>query len=555
MKRILFFAATAFLLFSCSRDDGGSAGVAGQILISPVITRVSDMDFDEGDQIGVTITTDDGVYVTNEPFTYSDGVFAGSLLWYTSSASSSIAAYYPYDEDGVPTSFTVATDQTSGTSASDFVAGTASDVTPSEDAVTVSFSHQLTKIVLYVSNQSGYDVSSVTLTDALLTADVDVAELTASAFESSETGDITAYEVLADSVYNAIIVPQTAALGLSVALSSGKEELAQLSSVEFQQGGQYSVNVTVLAEEIQAVISGDIEEWSDEGVLDYAGEEDDEEDDDDGDDEEDTEDVSFEEYDGYFIYDGITYKTVTLSNGTTWMAENLRYIPSGYTPSTDPTDDDAHIWYPYTLSTDDSGTVTATACTDEDFVEEYGYLYDQIVVFKSSDESLRDSDVAASYEGAKGICPTGWHIPTKAEYYALCGYHVKGANDDAAGTDESALFYSTDYAGGSLALFNEAGWNFKLGGQRIRNSWSDSADRSYQRTILSSSNCTVEDYYDRPTLSYYASSTYNTTGSSYSNFYALGTTFSLSKYPEGRITLMLCNYQAGVQVRCVKDSE
>ena len=270
MKRILFFAATAFLLFSCSRDDGGSAGVAGQILISPVITRVSDMDFDEGDQIGVTITTDDGVYVTNEPFTYSDGVFAGSLLWYTSSASSSIAAYYPYDEDGVPTSFTVATDQTSGTSASDFVAGAASDVTPSEDAVTVSFSHQLTKLVLYVSNQSGYDVSSVTLTDAILTADVDVAELTASASESSETGDITAYEVLADSVYNAIIVPQTAALGLSVALSSGKEELAQLSSVEFQQGGQYSVNVTVLAEEIQAVISGDIEEWSDEGVLEYA---------------------------------------------------------------------------------------------------------------------------------------------------------------------------------------------------------------------------------------------------------------------------------------------
>lgn len=409
--------------------------------------------------------------------------------------------------------------------------------------------------MLYISNRSGYNITSVQLTGSKLTADVDVTAQTATASSSSDTGDITAHEVLADSIYNAIVVPQTVALGLGISLSSGKTLDTKLTSVELQQGGQYSVDVTVLAEEIQAIISGDIEEWSDQGVLDYADDGDDDGDGD-GDDNGEENNVSFEEYDGYFIYDGVTYKTVTLSNGTTWMAENLRYIPEGYTPSTDPTDDDAHIWYPYTLSYDEDGTtVVYTASTDEDFVAEYGYLYDLIVVFGSSDDALRDSETATSYSGAQGICPNGWHIPTRAEYFALCGYYVKGANDDAAGSDDTALFYDSDYAGGIITKFNEAGWNFKLGGLRVRNSWSDSSERKYQNTIISSSNSTVEDYYGRPSLSYYATSTYNATGSSYSNFYALGTTFSAAKYPEGRVTLMHCNYQAGVQVRCMKDSE
>ena len=42
-------------------------------------------------------------------------------------------------------------------------------------------------------------------------------------------------------------------------------------------------------------------------------------------------------------YGGVTYKTVTLSNGQTWMAEPLRYVPDGMTVSSDPADDNAHI--------------------------------------------------------------------------------------------------------------------------------------------------------------------------------------------------------------------
>ena len=63
-------------------------------------------------------------------------------------------------------------------------------------------------------------------------------------------------------------------------------------------------------------------------------------------------DPNFTENEGSFTYYGETYKTVTLENGSVWMAEPLRYIPEGYTVSSDPKDGNAHIWYPYVIATE-----------------------------------------------------------------------------------------------------------------------------------------------------------------------------------------------------------
>ena len=40
--------------------------------------------------------------------------------------------------------------------------------------------------------------------------------------------------------------------------------------------------------------------------------------------------------------------TVKLSDGSVWMAQPMRYVPEGYTVSTDPKVK-AHIWAPYTI--------------------------------------------------------------------------------------------------------------------------------------------------------------------------------------------------------------
>lgn len=540
--KYLSFVAAALLFAACSSDDdeggssdedsgGSSSGssTSTAILISPVLTRVTDTSFEEGDMIGVSITTTDGAYATNARFTYSGSTFSGSVNWYDdSSMSSSFTAYYPYKVAGVPSTFTVETDQSDGISDSDFIVGAKTGVTPSSSAIVVPFVHLLSKLVLDVDNQSGSDISSIELSGSATTASVSVSGQTASASSSSGTGTITAYEVTAGSEYNAIIVPQTVALGLTVNTSDGKELVQELASYEFAQGSEYTLAVTVYPDDIDVTITGVIGGWNDQGSISL-----------------DDDYVSFTEYDGYFEYDGATYNTITLSNGSTWMAEPLRYVPGGYTPSSDSSDDSAHIWYPY--ETDGTNTTALTASTS---VKSKGYLYDLLAVFGT--DSIDDSN-AASFEGCQGICPEGWHIPTRAEFFALCGNSNKSTDEDATQYDESALFYDSDYKAGRIGLFNDGGWNFVMSGARMKSSFSGTG--KYQATVTKESTCSVEDWIGLPALTYIATSTYYKSSEGSNCQFFVGMTTFTSTYPAGKVSLAYGHYETGMQVRCVKDSE
>ena len=171
-------------------------------------------------------------------------------------------------------------------------------------------------------------------------------------------------------------------------------------------------------------------------------------------------DPNFTENDGSFTYYGETYKTVTLENGSVWMAEPLRYIPEGYTVSSDPKDGNAHIWYPYVI-TDGK----ATAATDEETIKSNGYLYDIQAVFGTE----ITADNCGSFEGTQGICPKGWHIPSRADFLALCGYSNKADGEDAPVKNEDAVFYDAGYEGWENQLHRGKGsltpWQ-KLSGSR-----------------------------------------------------------------------------------------
>ena len=116
------------------------------VRIAPVMTKVTQTAFEEGDAIGVTITRTGGVYANNEKMSFDGSVFSGSLKWYAEGAEgATLAAYYPYSAGG-SSSFAVQADQSAGTSASDFVAGIKEGVLPSAHAVTVPFKHKLSAI-------------------------------------------------------------------------------------------------------------------------------------------------------------------------------------------------------------------------------------------------------------------------------------------------------------------------------------------------------------------------------------------------------------------------
>lgn len=86
-------------------------------------TRVTGLHFDTGDRIGLSIAKGSETYVQNVLMTYDGTAFtAADLLWYNdSNEKSTLTAYHPYSEQGMPAEFSVATDQTSGGASSDLL--------------------------------------------------------------------------------------------------------------------------------------------------------------------------------------------------------------------------------------------------------------------------------------------------------------------------------------------------------------------------------------------------------------------------------------------------
>lgn len=524
MRKSLFLAGLALVAAACATEKVETS-VPGKVAIVPVMTRATDVNFENGDAIGVNIVRDDESYAVNNKLTYASDVFSGTLLWYPEAMDkSTVTAYYPYQSAGVPASFSVAADQTAGLSGSDFIAGVKADVTPSVNAIVVPFKHMLTKIVLNVTNESGATISEVALGGSKLTADIDLAAMTASASETSEVAEIKACEVEAGVRYAAIVVPQTVGFALKVTTSTGAELSQNLVSTELKQGGQYTINVKVLPADIKVTLSGEIENWTDEGEI--------------GTDKPTY--IDFAEYDGYFIYKNERYNTVTLSNGSVWMAQPMRYVPEGYEVSTDPAT--GHIWAPYTVVDG-----VAVPSTDKALVESNGYLYDMLAILGTTE--ITDEN-AATFEGAQGICPNGWHVPTRAEFIALCGYSNKAAGESAAVTDNTAVFYDATYNGGKITAMNEAGWNVALAGWMSKTGFT--ATPKYFTTQISVSGA-PEAFLGNPSMTYFASSTYYKTNTSNMQYFAAATTFNAT-YPEGRFSLMFQHYEAGSQLRCVKNS-
>lgn len=546
MKKLFTLLLAAASLAACQNDgEENTVPQSDRVTIDPIITRATEVNFEKDDRIGLTILKGETAYSENTLLTFADGVFSGDLVWYPEAAeTSTLIAYFPYDAAGAPTSFSVATDQTTGYGASDLMAAVKNDVTPSANAVNMVFKHQLSKILINVANESGSDIGAVRLQGSIPTAAVDLAALTVAVDPSAAAADITAQQVEANTTYRALVVPQSVAFELAVTTAAGKTLTQSLASMTLKQGGQYTVNVRVTPDDLKVTASGEIENWTDEGVIPEAPAE-----------------VSFEEHDGYFLYDGERYNTVTLPNGTTWMAEPMRYVPAGLTPSSDPLAD-AHIWYPYELIDAESTSVnadSATPLTDAASIRKYGYFYDMQAALgrEITPENCYD------FEGAQGICPKGWHIPTRMEYVALCGNSVwrEGDADPSPAQlfDTSAPFYNEAYKGAKIVSLNEAGWNFVPSGVRMSTGYT--ATPRYQLTIVNAKNSTLTDLYNQPALSYVMTSSchkpiYSTADPTVLNniqYFSLMSTFTLANYPEGRLSVAYLSILAGQQLRCVKD--
>ena len=434
MKKSVIFAGMALLtLAACKKTPNVEPQPVDfsqyAVRVEPVITRATETNFEKGDQIGLSIIRATGDYATNKKLTYDGTAFSGDLNWYDEGAEeSTLKAYYPYNStEALPTRFTVQADQSKGTSASDFVSAVKENVLPRANAVSMVFKHRLSRLVVTVKNNSGAEIEAVQFQEIIPVALISD-DLTAKVDENAKWQTITAF---ADGEKYYAIVPGQTVAPIVVVTAGGKELSQQLVEVTLEPGKQYSVSVVVNKEEIKVVLAGEIENWTDGGEITGDG-------------------PSFEEKleDGYFTYDGVKYNVVKMKDGKWWMAQNLAYLPEGYTPATDLTAVTAGVFAPLQINAEHT---SAEFTTDAAVIAANGYLYQSEVALGLKVGDLTSEADAKALEGAQGICPKGWHVPTLDDIIGLVGKSV------GATTNTEAPYY--DGANGSIVKLNEDGFN------------------------------------------------------------------------------------------------
>lgn len=279
MKKISILLSGVMILsclLSCSNSQGLDTEDPGQgddrpalhskVRISPTIAKATETEFEVGDAIGVDIILENGQsYVKNSRLVYDGTVFSGDLEWYDGTDICTIAARYPYREDYLvdlsteddtilAESFTVQTDQSAGMDGSDYIFGYISSVTPSEGPLNMVFQHQMSRLEIEVTNNSGKEFAALkvggVIPDILL---------------RGEIVEITPFA--RDGKYYALIPSQEATLVLSFTLD-GEPRTAEVASAYYQSGRQHTISLTIKPETgVLAALTGEIDGWDNHGFV------------------------------------------------------------------------------------------------------------------------------------------------------------------------------------------------------------------------------------------------------------------------------------------------
>lgn len=303
-------------------------------------------------------------------------------------------------------------------------------------------------------------------------------------------------------------------------------------------------------------------------------------------------------------YGGAEYRTITLGNGQTWMVDPLCIVPEGMSVSDDPATS-KDICYPYEFSlkkaaaektdttwfthkedkTNVKDSINYVKFNAASFVAELKVVKDEAKIRKQgllySWKTIFGVDIDESnytqFEGAQGICPDGWHVPTCAEWKALVGVITGDADKNT-----SALFYDEVYDGGNLATMNASNWLFTPAGTVAAGKYTTtfispahSTYEKYETVSINDPKCgkarkleqgvgaKASEWEGLPIMTYIASST----GKSKTQMYAAMTAFGASSIvrtpgvpdsatPMGKISGAYANIaNACVTVRCIRDAK
>ena len=155
--------------------------------------------------------------------------------------------------------------------------------------------------------------------------------------------------------------------------------------------------------------------------------------------------------------DGQTYSTIEIGSQT-WMAENLAYLPSVSPSSAESYTTPYYYVYGYNGTSVNSAKATSNYNT-------YGVLYNWSAAMAGAASS------SSNPSGVRGVCPSGWHLPSDAEWKTLemtLGMSQSEADDSGwRGTDEGQKMKSTSgwFSNGNGT--NSSGFTALPGGFRL----------------------------------------------------------------------------------------
>ncbi len=148
--------------------------------------------------------------------------------------------------------------------------------------------------------------------------------------------------------------------------------------------------------------------------------------------------------------DGNQYNWVKIGDQI-WMAENLAYLPSVNMVADGSEDAAGSYYYVYGYN----GTNVADAKATANYTT-YGVLYNWTAAMDGEASSTTNPS------GIQGVCPTGWHLPSDAEWTELTDYlggtSVAGGKLKETGT--------THWTSPNTGATNETGFTALPGGYR-----------------------------------------------------------------------------------------
>ncbi|MCP4177186.1 MAG: PKD domain-containing protein [bacterium] len=158
---------------------------------------------------------------------------------------------------------------------------------------------------------------------------------------------------------------------------------------------------------------------------------------------------------GVSDYDGNSYSSVIIGEQE-WIAENLKttHYADG---TTIPYVPDQTAW----ANLEDNNIDDAYCYYNNNVNSEYGALYTWAAAMKKSNSSNTNPS------GRQGICPTGWHLPSAAEWIQLTNF-LGGSSIAGGKLKETGLEHWTIINTGAT---NEAGFTALPGGDRYDNNF------------------------------------------------------------------------------------